>query len=221
LVIDNWTDHGVTTNMGEINLKAGKRYKIKMEYYQTLGGAVTRLSWILPSERDKMNAQKMPPTRYVQVYLPKSAGWYDFWRGSHFDGGQTVEVPAPIDEMPLFVKAGSIVPMGPYLQYAMEKPADPLEIRIYSGADADFLLYEDEGDNYNYEKGVYATIALHWDENGQTLTIGDRKGSFPGMLKKRTFNIVFVGKNHGTGIEPFKKADKKVTYTGKKLVIKK
>jgi len=221
LVIDNWTDHGVTTNMGEIDLKAGKRYKIKMEYYQTLGGAVTKLAWILPSERNKMNAQKMPPVKSVEVYLPKDHVWYDFWRGSKYSGGKTVEVPAPIDEMPLFVKGGSIVPMGPYLQYAMEKPADPLEIRIYSGVDADFLLYEDEGDNYNYEKGVYATIAFHWDENGQTLTISDRKGSFPGMLKKRTFNIVFVGENHGTGVEPFKKADKTVTYTGKNISIKK
>ena len=220
LVVSNWTAHGVTTNVGEITLKAGKKYKIKMEYFQLLGGAITKLAWVLPSERTKLNAQKMPPTKSVEVYLPRSKGWYDFWRGNRFEGGQTIEAPAPIDEMPLFVKAGSIVPMGPYLQYAMEKPADPLEIRIYTGAGGNFLLYEDEGDNYNYEKGVYATIAFHWDDHKQTLTIDERKGSFPGMLKKRTFNIVFVDVNHGVGVEPEKKADKTVKYTGKKIEIK-
>ncbi len=219
LVIDNWTDHGVTTNMGEINLKAGKRYKIKMEYYQTLGGAVTKLAWILPSERDKMNAQKIPPVKYIQVYLPKAQGWYDFWRGEKLAGGQTVEVPAPIDEMPLFIKSGSIVPMGPYLQYAMEKPADPMELRIYAGADADFLLYEDEGDSYNYEKGFYSTILFRWNDKKQTLTIGERKGNFPGMLKDRKFNIIFVNKDHGVGVRPEKSPDKIINYNGKKIVI--
>jgi alpha-D-xyloside xylohydrolase len=121
--------------------------------------------------------------------------------------------------MPLFVKAGSIVPMGPYLQYASEKPADPLEIRIYPGADASFVLYEDENDTYNYEQGKYATIGMHWTEGDQTLTVEDRKGSFPGMLQNRTFHVVWVDSGNGSGIEPAKKV-KTVQYEGKEVKIR-
>ncbi len=221
VIIENWTPHGATVDTGEIELKANKKYKIRVEYFQTLGGAVTKLAWIKPSVAAKLKAQEIPPTKSVQVYLPKSSDWIDFWRGISFNGGQTVETLAPIDEIPLFVKAGSIIPMGPYVQYADEKPADPIELRIYTGANASFTLYEDENDNYNYEKGIYATIQFNWDEKEQTLTIEDRKGEFPGMLKKRTIKIIWVGKNHGVGLDPEKNPDKTVTYQGKKIVIKK
>jgi alpha-D-xyloside xylohydrolase len=150
------------------------------------------------------------------MYLPK-AQWYDFWTGNLVQGGAAVDAAAPIDKMPLFVRAGSIVPMGPDVQYAAEKPADPIELRIYAGADGHFTLYEDENDTYNYEKGAYATIACAWDDASKTLTIGDRKGHFPGMLEKRTFHIVFVGANHGAGIELTATADKTVEYTGQQL----
>jgi alpha-D-xyloside xylohydrolase len=116
--------------------------------------------------------------------------------------------------MPLMVRAGSIIPMGPFVQYSTEKPADPIELRIYPGADGNFTLYEDENDNYDYEKGVYATIDFHWDNAIQLLTIDPRKGSFPGMLKARTFNVVVVGKNHGAGVELASRADKTVAYDG-------
>ena len=96
----------------------------------------------------------------------------------------------PIETLPLFVRPGSIVPMGPFLQYSNEKPADPIELRIYAGANGTFTLYEDEGDTYRYEKGAYATIPFTWDDAAKTLTIGARKGEFPGMLKERTFNVV-------------------------------
>jgi len=98
------------------------------------------------------------------------------------------------------VKAGSIVPMGPFVQYSNEKPADPIELRIYPGADGSFTLYEDENDNYNYEKGVYATIGFHWDDAKRQLTVDARKGTFPGMLQARTFHVVVVGKGHGAGV---------------------
>ena len=104
--------------------------------------------------------------------------------------------------MPIYVRAGSIVPMGPELQYTSEKPADPIELRIYRGADGAFTLYEDDGESYAYEKGAFATIAVAWNEATQTLSIGARKGSFPGMLRERTFNIVLVGKEHGVGEKP-------------------
>jgi alpha-D-xyloside xylohydrolase len=107
------------------------------------------------------------------------------------------------------------------MQYSTEKPADHLELRIYTGADADFTLYEDENDNYNYEQGKYATIPFNWNEHTQTLTIGERKGEFPGMLAKRTFQIVFVGKGHGCGMEPTKKADRQITYAGDTITVTK
>ncbi len=119
--------------------------------------------------------------------------------------------------LPLYVRAGSILPLGPDEEWSTQKPADPIELRIYRGADGDFTLYEDENDNYDYEKGAYATIPIHWDDGKQALTIGDRKGQFPGMLKSRSFRIVFVGQNHGVGIDPENRPDKTVQYSGKQV----
>ena len=152
------------------------------------------------------------------LYLPKSK-WYDFWSGASTDGGQAVEASVPLDRIPLFVRAGSILPLGPDVEYAEEKPADPIELRIYRGADAGFMLYEDENDTYDYEKGAYATIAFQWDDAKRTLTISDRKGSFPGMLENRTFRIVFVGEGHGAGIAPTDQPDKIVKYSGKQVTV--
>jgi alpha-D-xyloside xylohydrolase len=117
------------------------------------------------------------------------------------------------------VRAGSIVPMGPFLQYSTEKVADPIELRVYPGADGSFTLYEDENDNYNYEKGVYATIAFHWNDASRRLTIDARKGEFPGMLKSRTFQIVIAGKSHVVGVEVTSIPDKVVSYTGEAQTI--
>ena len=164
------------------------------------------------------NSKNIKKTR--KVYLPKSANWYDFWTGKLIAGGQNIDAAAPIETLPLYIKAGSIVPMGPYLQYATEKVADPIEIRVYTGADADFVLYEDENDTYNYEQGKFSTIALNWNEASKTLTIKDRKGEFPGMLKDRTFRIVYVTTTNGKGIEPAAKAQT-VKYSGQEISIRK
>jgi alpha-D-xyloside xylohydrolase len=153
------------------------------------------------------------------VYLPESADWFDFRTGERFKGGQTINTDAPPDEIPLYVKAGSIVPMGKLIQYAGQKPADTLEVRIYPGADGSFELYEDEGDNYNYEKGLYTSIPFIWDDSKKSLTIGDCGGSFPGMLKERIFNIVLVNKNKGMGMNTVGKYDKTMIYKGKKVVM--
>lgn len=153
-----------------------------------------------------------------KTYLPEGAEWYDFWSGVKLQGGQEVERPTPIDIMPLYVKAGSIIPMGPTVQYAAEKQ-DPIEIRIYPGANGTFVLYDDEKDNYNYEKGMYATIDLKWDDATKTLTIGDRKGKFPGMLKNRKFEVVVVNEKSGTGTE-ISKTVKTINYSGKVIVVK-
>jgi alpha-D-xyloside xylohydrolase len=171
---------------------------------------VTERMYSLPGTKDSKKTRK--------VYLPKSAGWYDFWTGKLIQGGQTIDAAAPIKTIPLYIKAGSVVPMGPYLQYATEKDADPLEIRVYTGANAEFVLYEDENDTYNYEQGKYSTIAMRWDETAKTLTIGNREGDFRGMLKDRTFQIVWVNSKNGIGIEPAKKAEI-IHYSGKELKI--
>jgi len=153
------------------------------------------------------------------VYLPK-ATWYDFWTGEQVEGGRRVQADAPLSKMPLFVRAGSIVPLGPEMEWTTEKPADPIELRIYPGADGDFVLYEDENDGYAYEKGAHATIALHWDDGAKTLTIGTREGSFKGMLEKRTFQVVVVRSNHGVGIGVTPDAERNVDYEGTKIEVR-
>jgi alpha-D-xyloside xylohydrolase len=126
----------------------------------------------------------------TKKYLPKGATWYDFWTNKQYKGGQTVTLETSFDRVPMFVRAGSILPLGPEMQWVGEKKWDNLELRIYPGADGRFVLYEDEGDNYNYEKGVYSVIPFSWNEKAHTLTIGARQGSYPGMLEKRQFTIV-------------------------------
>lgn len=148
------------------------------------------------------------------VYLPSDTSWMDFWTGKAVVGGKTITANAPLSILPLYVRAGSIVPLGPVLQYATEKPEEPIELRVYRGADGQFTLYEDEGDNYNYEKGSYATIPISWNEAKRILTIGKRKGDFRGMLKERRFNIVWVSDGHGVGISPTEKPDAIVHYHG-------
>ena len=145
----------------------------------------------------------------AEVYLPEGAAWYDFWTNKRLEGGQTVEKAAPLDILPLYVKAGSIVPRGPQVQYATEKPWDNLEVWVYPGADGSFCLYEDEFDNYNYEQGAYTEISMRWDDSSRTLTIDARQGSYKGMLETRRFTV-----RTADGME------KTVTYTGKKVRVK-
>jgi alpha-D-xyloside xylohydrolase len=155
-----------------------------------------------------------------ELYLPAGTNWIDFWTGERIKGGQTIKKESPIDIMPLYVKAGSIIPIGPDVQYAEEKEWDNLEIRIYEGADGEFTLYEDENDNYNYEKGLYSTITFSWNDGSKTLTISDREGSFPGMLTERKFNIVMVSENKGNGMDKASSYDKTVKYNGNSISIK-
>ena len=129
-------------------------------------------------------------TKNVVKYLPKGTVWYDFWTGTRYKGGQDVNLLTSLETVPMFARAGSIVPLGPEMQYVGEKSWDNLEIRVYPGADGSFTLYEDEGDSYNYEKGVYATIDFKWNDRRNALTISEQKGNYPGMLTQRRFTIV-------------------------------
>jgi alpha-D-xyloside xylohydrolase len=150
------------------------------------------------------------------VYLP-SGTWYNFWTGSTANGGSSTSVSAPLSQIPLFVKSGSIVPMGPNIQYATQS-IDPLEIRVYKGQNGSFTLYEDQGDTYNYESGQYSTIQFTWNESTQQLTIDARTGNYSGMPINRTFNIVWVTPNHGNGVD-VSVADQVVNYNGTQVVV--
>ena len=165
-----------------------------------------------------VNPVTEPHASSRHLYLPK-VKWYDFWSGHTVDGGRSIDAPVALDSLPLYVRAGAIVPMGPDVEYAAEKPADPIELRVYRGADASFTLYEDEGDNYDYENGVYATIPIRWDDRAHSLTIGERQGRFPGMLESRTFRVVFVGEGHGIGIGQTAQPDNVVRYSGNSLTV--
>ena len=182
---------------------------------------VTRNMYVFSDkEQWKDPYEDFSKTGTQDVYLPKGTKWFDFWTGEALNGGQLVTKEVPIDIIPLYVRAGSIVPFGPKVQYSTEKKWNNLEIRIYPGADGEFVLYEDENDNYNYEKGAYSTIKFTWDDAKRTLNIADREGTFPGMLKSRKFNIVVVDKENGTGSVQSTKFTKSVSYGGKKKSVK-
>ncbi len=169
---------------------------------------------------DSILVDDFSAVKKTDVYLPEGTTWYDYWTGTQHRGGQTIGKETPLDIIPMFVRAGAILPVGPEVQYATEKPWDNLEIRIYRGANGEFVLYEDENDNYNYEKGMYSTISFSWNEKQRTLTIGPRNGSYSGMIAERKFNLVLVDETKGTGIQCTPKFDKTVTYTGKKMVVR-
>ena len=133
--------------------------------------------------------------RTREMYFPECEGWYDFYTDEFMSGGHTAQVPAPYERMPLYVRAGSIIPVGPEMQWSDEKPADVLDIYVYKGADGSFTLYEDEGVNYNYEKGEASMIRFTYDSDEDVLTVGARKGEFSGMPQERTFNIISVSKD--------------------------
>ena len=155
------------------------------------------------------------------VYLPKQKGWYDFYTGKHYAGGQTIVADAPFDKIPVFVPEGSILPVGPEMEWSDQKKAELIDLYVYAGKDGSYTLYEDEGTNYNYEKGKYAMIDFKYNDAQKTVTIAARKGSFDGMLQKRRFNIVLVSDNNKQGISLAKAPKgKMVKYAGKAVTVK-
>jgi alpha-D-xyloside xylohydrolase len=157
--------------------------------------------------------------RTRRTYLPATCGWYDLYSGKYTPGGLSITSDAPYERMPVYVKEGSILPMGPDLQYTDQRPADTITLHIYTGRDADFTLYEDEGTNYNYEQGKFATIRFHYDEKARSLTIAPRQGGFPGMLNKRSFIIRWTGKELATPIDTDARPMTTVRYDGRKKTI--
>src|SRR5271157_1888897 len=202
-----------------VALAAGKEYDFKFETANSaLGAFRAKVYWKTPAIHAR-EAVVEPREKTRSVYLPAGSSWIDFWTGEKLEGGRSVAADAPIEKIPLMIKAGSILPMGPFIQYSTEKPADPIELRIYPGANGSFTLYEDENDNYNYEKGVYSTIGFYWNDARRQLTIDARKGEFPGMLKTRIFQAVIVGKGHGTGVEVTNNPDQVISYQGEQKTV--
>jgi alpha-D-xyloside xylohydrolase len=154
-----------------------------------------------------------------RIYLPKDT-WYDFWTGEQVAGGKHIEGAAPLERMPLYVRAGSILPLGPEEEYADEKPNGPIELRIYPGANGSFTLYNDEGDNYEYERGAHMMTALTWSDADRTLTFGASQGTYPNAPGEIEFQVVLVGRDHGVGEGPTAAADKTVAYSGSELKVK-
>lgn len=157
--------------------------------------------------------------RSRDVYLPNKCGWYDLYSGTHYQGGQTITVSAPYERIPVFVPEGGIIPFGPAMEWSDEKPAELIHLYIYSGKDSSFQLYEDEGTNYNYEKGKYATIDINFDNAKRTVSFGKRYGSFNGMLKTRRFNIVLIEEGKAQQLNLENPQGKMVEYNGKAMKV--
>lgn len=156
-----------------------------------------------------------------EVYLPKQKGWYDFYTGAYHAGGQTIVADAPYDKIPVFIPEGAILPIGPEMQWSDEKKPELIDLYVYAGKDGSYTLYEDEGTNYNYEKGKYAVIDFKYDDARKQVTIGARKGSFDGMLQKRRFNIILVDQKKQQGVNLAKSPKGKVVkYSGQAMTVK-
>lgn len=164
-----------------------------------------------------------PVSRYRmrsrEVYLPQQCGWYDLYTGERHDGGRTITAPAPYERIPVFVPEGAILPFGPAMEWCDEKPAELINLYVYAGRDGSFRLYEDEGTNYNYEKGKYATIDISYDDASRTVTIGRRNGSFDGMLKTRRFNVVLVSGDAPRKLDLASPQGKMVDYDGRAITV--
>jgi alpha-D-xyloside xylohydrolase len=156
--------------------------------------------------------------RTKQVYLP-GGEWYDYWTGKAAAAGR-VAADAPFDEIPVYVRAGSIVPYAPAMQYVGERASDPTTLYVYAGANGSFNLYEDQGTTFDYEKGAFSEIPIRWDDTTATLTVGKRTGSFDGMLDRRTFQVVLVSKAHPAGVSPTPAPLKSVQYAGAEVRVK-
>ncbi len=157
--------------------------------------------------------------RSRNVYLPQCAGWYDFYSGEYFAGGQTIEAPAPYERIPLYVRAGSIIPVGPEIQHTASGNNGIIKLFVYGGADAQFNLYEDNGTTYDYEQGYYSVIPITYSESTKTLTIGDRKGEYDGMLRDRSFMVIPIGKNYPHPLDP-ETEGAIIKYTGQAVTVK-
>jgi len=213
LVVDDWSMHPLRYQSVKLSLRRGQKVALKLDYFNGTGGRGLRLAWKPPGQ----SATAVNNT--IETQLPAGANWYDFWTNERLTGGQTVRKACPLDIFPVYVRAGSIVPMSPVMNYVTEKPGAPYEIRIYPGADATFTIYEDDNETYAYEKGRRATVQLRWDDQARTLSVGQRQGTFPGMITEREFRVVLASEAAGVGILE-SSAAQSIRYRGEALRVK-
>ncbi|NRF71659.1 DUF5110 domain-containing protein [Aquincola sp. S2] len=189
LVVDDWAIGGARFTSHRLTLREGQTLKLRIDFYQAGGNRVLRLAWRTPSQqRDLARTQRQLDKRQATL-LPAGHDWFDFWTGERHAGGRSTERDYALDEFPLFVRAGAIVPLGPVVEHTGQSPEAPWEIRVYPGADGGFTLYEDDGETYAYERGERATTALRWDDARRTLHIGPRHGRYPGMVTRRELRV--------------------------------
>ena len=219
-VVDEWNRAATRTRLVRRTLKKGEKLPVRLEFSHPEGGRVFRFVWRTPSELKRDAAMiSAPRDLTMRTYLPKGADWYDFWSSQRYSGGQTVARQAPLEIMPLYVRAGAIIPMGPIVQYATERPDAPYEVRVYPGADGQFTLYEDDNETYAYERGQSARYDFSWNDARRTLTIGPRQGIFPGMVKQRTLKIVVVSAAGTSALTP-PSTDRTVSYGGRTMTLR-
>ena len=159
-----------------------------------------------------------PGATHRAMYLPSAAGWYDFWTGERLDGGQTIQAPAPLNRIPVYVRAGSIVPLGPVVEDAGGQ-VTAIDVRVYPGADSNFTWYSDAGDSYDYEKGERRVVRLRWNDAGRVLELSDAEGSYPEMPSRVHIRLIVVGPDHGKGAEVDEQVDGEGVYEGKRMNI--
>jgi alpha-D-xyloside xylohydrolase len=157
--------------------------------------------------------------REREILFPRCEGWYDLESGAFYEGGQTRVIAAPYEKIPIHARAGSIIPVGPGIQYVGEQPGAPVTLFVYAGADGMFTLYEDEGINYNYEQGACSEITFTYLESGRTLHFGERQGSFEGMVTEREFRVVLVDQEHPRPMDPSVQPDRKISYNGGEISV--
>lgn len=215
MVVEDWSEAAKRYKGTRVTLQKGDVVPVRIDYYQDARDRNLRFAWRSPSELKKIAEATAKLDNVSRTYLPTGTTWYDFWTNKKLGGGLNVDMACPLDRFPIYVRAGSILPLGPSVQYATEKLKDPYEIRIYPGANGKFEIYEDDNETYNYELGKKATIPLTWDEKKQRLTIGTRQGSFPGMVQKRDYRIVWARPGYAAGVQSEATADVVVHYTGK------
>ena len=217
--IDDWNRSATRSRVVRYTLRKGERLPVRLEFFHPEGGRVFRFIWRTPSELKRDAATLSAPRDLtMRTYLPRGNDWYDFWSNQRHRGGETVAREAPLDVVPLYVRAGAIVPMGPVLQYATDRPDAPYDVRVYPGADGRFTLYEDDNETYAYEKGQSARYDLQWDDAKRTLTIGKRRGTFPGLVTRRTLRVLVMDRaGDAATVQP---AARTVAYDGRALTLR-
>lgn len=217
-IVNEWFDKVAYASFAKTRLEANKKYSIKIEYYQNNGGASFKLGYLSPTA---LASIRKTINDSVSTYLPNASPvWFDFWSGKQFPAGKTITQKYPLNQLPLFVKAGTILVLADTMQYSTEYKNDTVEIRVYPGADGNFEWYEDENDNYNYEKGIYSVIPLKWNNKTRELTIESRTGSYPGMSTEKILKVIVVGAKKGTGIYESTMHDRIIKYNGVRQQVK-